>query len=133
MQELPASLKVANNKYLFDSNIAQLFCYFRSGPAFIQKDNYIVIMKVSIRLNLGFALVLLMLAALMSVGFCRLNSIGTRNSQIIDQDWAKAQALNIITRDNARPSLERWVVTDNSVDRGNYLTFLPPMLQTSNK
>lgn len=90
-------------------------------------------MKVSIRLNLGFALILLMLAALMSVGFSRLNSIGARNSQIIDQDWAKAQVLNIITRDNARQSLERWVVTDNSVDRGNYLTFLPPMLQTSNK
>ncbi|WP_051567020.1 methyl-accepting chemotaxis protein [Herminiimonas sp. CN] len=74
-------------------------------------------MKVATRLGLGFALVLLMLAALMLVGLFRLNSIGADNSKIIDKDWVKAQAvntMNIITRDNARRSMELFLIADKA-------------------
>lgn len=74
-------------------------------------------MRVATRLSLGFGLVLLLLVLLIAVGLLRFQEIGALSSRIIEQDWVKAEAVNTvdrITRDNARRTLELFLVTDSA-------------------
>ncbi|MFJ7566458.1 methyl-accepting chemotaxis protein [Herminiimonas sp. NPDC097707] len=73
-------------------------------------------MKVGTRLTLGFGLVLLLIVALVAVGLWRFNQVGGLSSRIIDKDWAKLEAINLVdgaTRANARGTLELFLVADS--------------------
>jgi methyl-accepting chemotaxis protein len=62
-------------------------------------------LKVSTRLGAGFGLVLLLMALMLAVGLARLGSTTEVHHQVIDEDWAKAQAGALIgsaAREQAR-------------------------------
>lgn len=66
-------------------------------------------LSVSKRLSLGFGLVLIMMSAMIMVALFNLDSIGTSNARIIEKDWVKAEAANLVnatTRANALRSFE---------------------------
>ena len=70
---------------------------------------------VATRLGTGFGLVLLMMATIILIGLIRLTGIGEINSKVIDKDWRKADAANIInatTRANALRSFELLIAKD---------------------
>jgi methyl-accepting chemotaxis protein len=72
-------------------------------------------MKVATRLSLGFGLVLLLMVLLVAAGLFRFDQVGTISSRIVDQDWAKVEAVNTInsiTRANARNTLELFIAAD---------------------
>ena len=80
-------------------------------------------LKVGTRLTTGFGLVLLMMVILISIGFARLTNIGDLNNKMIEKDWVKADAANTInstTRDNARRTLELFIVADQTQAAGIY-------------
>ncbi|HSV52617.1 MAG TPA: methyl-accepting chemotaxis protein [Burkholderiaceae bacterium] len=65
--------------------------------------------KVSTRMGAGFGLVLLLMAALLTVGVMRLSSVGAANRQTARNDWSLAQAAASIStgaQANARGTLE---------------------------
>ncbi|SFL83006.1 methyl-accepting chemotaxis protein [Rugamonas rubra] len=67
------------------------------------------------RLGAGFALVLLLTAALIAFALVRLDHIGATSARMIDKDWVKAEALADIssrTRANARRTLELFLEPD---------------------
>jgi len=72
-------------------------------------------MRVATRLSLGFGLVLLLMVLLVAAGLFRFDQVGTISSRIVDQDWAKVEAVNTInsiTRANARNTLELFITAD---------------------
>jgi methyl-accepting chemotaxis protein len=74
-------------------------------------------LNVSTRLNVGFGLVLFMLAALVVIALVRLTSIGQISSKVVEQDWVKAEAANTINsmeRANGRRILELIIETEES-------------------
>ncbi|VXB58212.1 Methyl-accepting chemotaxis protein I [Burkholderia sp. 8Y] len=74
-------------------------------------------MKVGVRIGAGFGFVLMLLAVLATTGLIRLNSIGNNSRQLIELDWAKAEAAHTIesrTRANAKDTLQLLEETDNS-------------------
>jgi methyl-accepting chemotaxis protein len=73
--------------------------------------------KVGTRLAGGFGLVLSLIVALVLVGTARLGGIGDITSKMVDKDWAKAEAANVIstsTRANARGTLELLIAPDKA-------------------
>ncbi|PHV07480.1 methyl-accepting chemotaxis protein [Janthinobacterium sp. BJB412] len=67
------------------------------------------------RLGAGFALVLLLTAALIAFALVRLEHIGSTSTRMIEKDWVKAEALADIssrTRANARRTLELFLEPD---------------------
>jgi len=74
-------------------------------------------LKIGTRLGLGFSLLILMLLAVILLALWRFGQIGEVNSRIIEKDWVKAEAANVInatTRANARRTMELIIVGDVS-------------------
>ena len=72
-------------------------------------------MKIGTRLGAGFALVLVMMAALVMVVLSSLSSIGGSTAQMVEKDWVKAEAANTINatmRANARRTMELFFARD---------------------
>jgi methyl-accepting chemotaxis protein len=72
-------------------------------------------MKIGMRLATGFGLILLLMTTLIIVSFLRLSSIDDSATGMIDKEWVKADAantVNVLTRANARRSMELLVVTE---------------------
>ncbi|WP_426145315.1 methyl-accepting chemotaxis protein [Polaromonas sp. DSR2-3-2] len=72
-------------------------------------------MKIGTRLGAGFALVLVMMVALIMVVLASLSSIGGSTRQIIEKEWVKADSAHIINatmRANARRTMELFFVQD---------------------
>jgi len=71
--------------------------------------------KIGTRMMAGFALLIAIAFAIAGVGIMRLTQIDTVNTRIIEQDWVKAEAANLInatTRANARRTMELLLVKD---------------------
>jgi len=74
-------------------------------------------LKIGTRLGLGFGLLIVMLLAVILLALWRFSQIGEVNSRIIEKDWVKAEAANVInatTRANARRTMELIIVGDVS-------------------
>ncbi len=77
--------------------------------------SYFTNMKVSTRLNFGFALVLALLLVIVSVATLRLAELGALNRKAIDEGLVKnsaAAAVNATTKANARRTMELFFITD---------------------
>jgi methyl-accepting chemotaxis protein len=71
--------------------------------------------RIGTRMGTAFGIVLLMMAALIVTGLIRLANIGEVTDRIIDKDFVKADAANIInatTRANARRTMELFMAAD---------------------
>ncbi|MEC4722450.1 methyl-accepting chemotaxis protein [Noviherbaspirillum sp. CPCC 100848] len=74
-------------------------------------------LNVGARLAMAFGLVLALMAILVVVGLTRFESIGVTSAQLVDKDWVKAEAANVITattRANARRTMELLIVNDRN-------------------
>lgn len=72
-------------------------------------------LKIGTRLGLGFGLVFVLMAILISLALTRFAGIGKINSDMIDTDWVKAEAVSTIDttiRANARRNMELLIETD---------------------
>jgi len=71
--------------------------------------------KIGARLGVGFGIVLALIATMIVLALSQLTSIGTLSAQIVDEDWAKAEAasnLNAYTRANGQRTMELFFATD---------------------
>ena len=71
--------------------------------------------KIGTRLGLAFGLLIVMMLGVVVIGLVRFGTVGTVNSRIIEEDWVKAEAANVIdatTRANARRTMELVLATD---------------------
>jgi len=74
-------------------------------------------LKIGTRLGAGFGLLNLMMLAMVVIGLLRFANVGEVNNRIIEKDWVKAEAANVInatTRANARRTLELLIATDKT-------------------
>jgi methyl-accepting chemotaxis protein len=74
-------------------------------------------LNVGTRLAVGFGFVLCLMAFLVVLGVTRLESVDGATSQMVDQDWVKADAANTVsayTRANARRSMELLIAPDKA-------------------
>jgi methyl-accepting chemotaxis protein len=74
-------------------------------------------MKIGVRLGLGFALVVVFLIAVATIGITRMNGINVITTKIINKDWVKAQLTNeieVTANDNAKTNMQLFVVTDKA-------------------
>jgi methyl-accepting chemotaxis protein len=72
-------------------------------------------LKIGIRLGAGFGLLMVMMLLMALVSVIRLGELNEINDRIIEKDWIKAEAANVInatTRANARRTMEL-VIADN--------------------
>ena len=72
-------------------------------------------MKIGTRMGAGFALVLVMMAALVMVVLSSLSGIGSSTTQMVEKDWAKAEAasnMNGAMRANTRRIMELFFAQD---------------------
>lgn len=72
-------------------------------------------MKIGMRLGAGFGLLLLLMGILIVIAQIRLASVGDINDRIIGEEWVKAdaaQTINLMTRANARRTLELFITGD---------------------
>jgi len=72
-------------------------------------------LNIGTRLGLGFGLLILMLLGAVAVAFLRLSQVEAINTRIIEKEWVKAEAANVInatTRANARRTMELLIVDD---------------------
>lgn len=72
-------------------------------------------LKISIRLATGFGILILMMLGMGSIALLRFTEVDTVNTRIIEKDWVKAEAANIInatTRANARNTMELLITED---------------------
>ncbi|WP_342616184.1 methyl-accepting chemotaxis protein [Rhodoferax sp. GW822-FHT02A01] len=66
-------------------------------------------LKIGARLSIGFGALIVMMLVMVAVGLMRFSEVNTVNSRIIEKDWVKAEAANVInatTRANARYTME---------------------------
>lgn len=73
--------------------------------------------KIGVRLGSGFGLVLFLMLMLTAIAITRLSEIGELTDKIIEKDWVKSEAVNIInssTRANARRTMELLLNTDTA-------------------
>lgn len=73
--------------------------------------------KLEWRLGAGFGLVLAFVMAMVVIGFMRFASVSEINQKIIEQDWIKADAANVImatTRANAHETMELLIAPDKT-------------------
>jgi methyl-accepting chemotaxis protein len=71
--------------------------------------------KIGTRLGLGFGLLILMLLGAIAAAMLRFAQVGEINTRIIEKEWVKADAANLInatTRANARRTMELIIVAD---------------------
>lgn len=74
-------------------------------------------MRVSVRLGLGFSLIVCLMAVIVLLAMDRFSNIGAANAKMIEKDWVKAElanTINITTRDNTRRTMELLLVRDKS-------------------
>lgn len=72
-------------------------------------------LKIGVRMGLGFGLLIVMLLGMMLVSVLRLQEISALTGHIVDNDWAKAEAANVInatTRTNGRRTMELVLAND---------------------
>ena len=72
-------------------------------------------MKIVTRLNLGFGLVLALLAMVVVVAILRIDGLGRANRLLVDEDLVKASAaanISATTKANARRTMELFFITD---------------------
>lgn len=72
-------------------------------------------LKIGIRMGIGFGLLILMMLAMVAVSVSRFGDVGEINDRIIEKDWVKADAANVInamTRANARRTMELVIATN---------------------
>lgn len=72
-------------------------------------------LKIGVRMGLGFGLLIVMLLGMMLVNVLRLQEISALTGHIVDNDWAKAEAANVInatTRTNGRRTMELVLAND---------------------
>ena len=65
-------------------------------------------LKIGTRLGLTFGLLIVMMLAIVVVGLLRFSSVAQANTRIIEEDWVKAEAANVVnatTRANARRTM----------------------------
>ncbi|MDE2418006.1 MAG: MCP four helix bundle domain-containing protein [Burkholderiales bacterium] len=71
-------------------------------------------LKIGVRMGAGFGLVIAMMLIMVVVSVVRFGDIGEINDRIIEKDWVKAEATNVInatTRANARRTMELVIAT----------------------
>jgi methyl-accepting chemotaxis protein len=74
-------------------------------------------MKIGSRLCGGFGLLLALMAGLIAFATLQFGDLGHINGKIIEQDWVKANAantINLLTRANARSSMELLITPDRT-------------------
>ena len=74
-------------------------------------------LKIGTRLGVVFGLLMLMVVFIITVAVLRFDDVSDINNQIIDKDWVKADAANVVnatTRANARRTMELLIATDAS-------------------
>jgi methyl-accepting chemotaxis protein len=74
-------------------------------------------MKIGVRLSVGFGLVMLLTAVLLTVSLSRLSHIGATTNRIVEKEWVKADAANTInatTQANARRTTELFLAADSA-------------------
>ncbi len=74
-------------------------------------------LKIGVRLGIGFGLLIVMMIALTVIATVGFNQVGEINARIIEKDWVKADAANVIaatTQANAKSTLELLITTDAS-------------------
>lgn len=72
-------------------------------------------LKIGVRLSIGFGILIIMMLGMGAVGLLRFAEVNAVNSRIIEKDWVKAEAANIInatTRANARNTMELLISQD---------------------
>ncbi len=72
-------------------------------------------LKIGTRLGIGFGVLIVITLLLVAFAEIRFMQIGAINTRIIEQDWVKAEAANVVnatTRANARRSMELLIVED---------------------
>ncbi|HQC86289.1 MAG TPA: MCP four helix bundle domain-containing protein, partial [Rhodoferax sp.] len=66
-------------------------------------------LKIGVRMGAGFGLLILMMLVMALVSVMRFGDVAEINDRIIEKDWVKAEAANVInatTRANARRTME---------------------------
>jgi methyl-accepting chemotaxis protein len=72
-------------------------------------------LKIGTRLGAGFGLLIFMMVAMIVIAMLRFGQVGEVNDRIIEKDWVKAEAADLInatTRANARRTMELLIVAD---------------------
>ena len=72
-------------------------------------------LKIGVRMGLGFGLLIVMLLGMMLVSVLRLQEISALTDHIVENDWVKAEAANVInatTRANGRRTMELVLAND---------------------
>ncbi len=72
-------------------------------------------LKIGVRMGAGFGLLILMMLVMALVSVMRFGDVAEINDRIIEKDWVKAEAANVInatTRANARRTMELVIATD---------------------
>lgn len=72
-------------------------------------------LKIGVRLSIGFGLLILMMLGMGAAGLQRFAEVNAVNTRIIEKDWVKAEAANVInasTRANARNTMELLIAED---------------------
>ncbi len=72
-------------------------------------------LSIGTRLGAGFALLIVMMAAMAALSVARFGDVGEINDRIIEKDWVKADATNIVnatTRANGRRTMELVLASD---------------------
>ena len=74
-------------------------------------------LKIGARLGVGFGMILLLMMVLIAVSFIHLTNIDESASALVKKEWVKANAannINLLTRANARNSMELLIVTEQA-------------------
>jgi len=72
-------------------------------------------LRIGIRMGAGFGLLILMMLVMTLVSVMRFGDVAEINDRIIEKDWVKAEAANVInatTRANARRTMELVIAAD---------------------
>ena len=72
-------------------------------------------LKIGVRMGVGFGLLITMMLVMVVVAVLRFSDVGEINDRIIEKDWVKAEASNVInatTRANARRTMELVIATN---------------------
>lgn len=80
-------------------------------------------MKIGVRLGLGFGLVLLLMLTLIAVGLTRFTRIEEATVKMLEKDWVKAEAANVINtivRAQARRNMELFFAPDKAARENIY-------------
>jgi methyl-accepting chemotaxis protein len=80
-------------------------------------------LKISVRLSVAFAVLMLLMLSMISVSIVRFSSVGAANNKIIQQDWVSVAAANTIdaaAREDARRTLALFILPDKAARAKSY-------------